>query len=102
MKPHNVWYVYTCLTQLSLLVVYHVFGGRGGTVVKVLCYKSVGRYFDPKWCFWNFFTFTLYAGRRQKQDLAPTQPPPYLLTTTRLCLYNYLVRIHVQPEDGQY
>ena len=23
------------------------FGDRGGTVVKVLCYKSEGRWFDP-------------------------------------------------------
>ena len=26
------------------------FGDRGGTVVKVLCYKSEGRWFDPSWC----------------------------------------------------
>ena len=25
------------------------FGDRGGTVVKVLCYKSEGRWFDPEW-----------------------------------------------------
>ena len=25
-----------------------------GTVVKVLCYKSEGRWFDPRWCHWNF------------------------------------------------
>ena len=29
-------------------------GCRGGTVVKVLCYKSEGRWFDPSWCQWNF------------------------------------------------
>jgi len=29
-------------------------GDRGGTVVKVLCYKSEGRWFDPSWCHWNF------------------------------------------------
>jgi len=29
-------------------------GDRGGTVVKVLCYKSEGRWFDPTWCSWNF------------------------------------------------
>ena len=28
-------------------------GDRGGTVVKVLCYKSEGRWFDPIWCHWN-------------------------------------------------
>jgi len=27
---------------------------RGGTVVKVLCYKSEGRWFDSSWCHWNF------------------------------------------------
>jgi len=27
---------------------------RGGTVVKVLCYKSEGCWFDPSWCHWNF------------------------------------------------
>ena len=29
-------------------------GDRGSTVVKVLCYKSEGRWFDPSWCQWNF------------------------------------------------
>ena len=25
-----------------------------GTLVRVLCYKSEGRGFDPSWCHWNF------------------------------------------------
>jgi len=29
-------------------------GDRGSTVVKVLCYKSEGRWFDPIWCHWIF------------------------------------------------
>ena len=29
-------------------------GDRGNTVVKVLCYKSGGRWFDPSWCQWIF------------------------------------------------
>ena len=29
-------------------------GDRGGTVIKVLCYKPEGRWFDPSWCHWNF------------------------------------------------
>ena len=29
-------------------------GDRGGTVVKVLCYKSEGRWFDPSWSQWIF------------------------------------------------
>jgi len=28
---------------------------RGSTVVKVLCYKSEGRWFDPSWYQWAFF-----------------------------------------------
>jgi len=27
---------------------------RGSTVVKVLCYKSEGRWLDPNWCHWIF------------------------------------------------
>ena len=30
-------------------------GDRGSTVVKVLCYKSEGHWFDPSWCKWIFF-----------------------------------------------
>jgi len=30
-------------------------GGRGSTVVKALCYKSEGHWFDSRWCHWNFF-----------------------------------------------
>ena len=30
-------------------------GDRGDTVVKVPYYKSEGRWFDPRWCHWNFF-----------------------------------------------
>jgi len=29
-------------------------GDRGGTVVKMLCYKSEGRWYDSRWCHWNF------------------------------------------------
>jgi hypothetical protein len=37
----------------------------GGTVVKVLCYKSEGRWFDSRWCHWNFSlteSFRLHYG----------------------------------------
>jgi len=27
---------------------------RGSTVVKALCYKSEARWFDSRWCHWNF------------------------------------------------
>jgi len=29
-------------------------GIRGDMVVMVLCYKSEGRWFDFRWCHWNF------------------------------------------------
>jgi len=29
-------------------------GDCGGTVVKVLCYKTEGRWFDTSWCHWKF------------------------------------------------
>ena len=29
-------------------------GDRGSTVVKALCYKVEGRWFDPSWCHLNF------------------------------------------------
>ena len=29
-------------------------GDCGSTVVKTLCYKSEGRWFDSRWCHWNF------------------------------------------------
>jgi len=29
-------------------------GDRSSKVVKVLCYKWEGRWFDPSWCHWNF------------------------------------------------
>jgi len=36
------------------MVLSGVCGDRSGTVVKVLCYKSEGRSFDPSWCQWIF------------------------------------------------
>ena len=37
-----------------------VTGNRGGTVVKVMCYKSEGCWFDSRWCHWNFFPIALW------------------------------------------
>jgi len=42
--------------------------------------------------------FRLYM-KTYQVDLAP---PPYPLKTTHICLYNYLISVHVQPEDGQH
>ena len=33
---------------------YIMVGNRGSTVVKLLCYKSEGLFFDPRWCQWIF------------------------------------------------
>ena len=41
------------LSFLSLSYLFSL-GDRGGTVVKVLCYKSEGRWFDSRWCHWKF------------------------------------------------
>ena len=63
--PRNLWedpnsyisdalsYVYK-MFDLYFFVLLVVYGDRGGTLVKVLCYKSEGRWFDPRWCHWNF------------------------------------------------
>jgi len=32
-------------------------------VVKVLCYKSEGRWFDPSWCQWIFFFIDMKSFR---------------------------------------
>ena len=37
-------------------------GDCGGTVVKVLCYKSEGRWFDPSWCHWIFIDIKSFRG----------------------------------------
>ena len=38
----------------EILLVLISAGDRGGTVVRVLCYKSEERWFDPSWCQWIF------------------------------------------------
>jgi len=42
-------------TFLLYIDVYlHKLEDRGSTVVKVQCYKTEGRWFDPSWCQWIF------------------------------------------------
>ena len=58
-RMNELWLRQQLLFKLSLshnhkLCYVTSFGDRGGTVVKVLCYKSEGRWFDPRWCHWNF------------------------------------------------
>jgi hypothetical protein len=46
---------------------YNLFGDRGSTVVKDLCYKLEGRWFDSKRCYWNFpltYCFRSHYGLR--------------------------------------
>jgi hypothetical protein len=40
-------------------------GDRGSTVVKVLSYKSEGRWFDPRWCHSNLSDRTMALGSTQ-------------------------------------
>ena len=49
--------MYVCM-HVCLYVYMYVYqqhsGDRGSSVVKVLCYNSEGRWFDPSWCQWIF------------------------------------------------
>jgi len=47
-------YVLTSIMFVTLWSCYKDGEDRGGTVVKVLCYKSEGRWFDPNRCQWIF------------------------------------------------
>jgi len=42
------------ITQLIFSEDYNSWGDHGSTVVKALCYKSEGRWFNPSWCQWIF------------------------------------------------
>ena len=57
----HVWmyvcmYVYLYVNLYYMYMYKHMYtyvcGDRGSTVVKVLCYNSEGRWFDPSWCQW--------------------------------------------------
>ena len=43
-------YIYTYVCIYIYIYIYICIGDRGSTVVKVLCYKSEGRWFDTSWC----------------------------------------------------
>jgi hypothetical protein len=45
---------YCSKTSYHLAIKYGGGTADGGTVVKVLCYNSEGRWFDSRWCHWNF------------------------------------------------
>ena len=46
-------------------------GDSGSTVVKVLCCKSEGRWFDSKWCHWNS---SLHCPSHRTKALGSIQP----------------------------
>ena len=39
---------------MNIYIYIYEHGDHGSKVVKVLCYKSEGRWFDSRWCHWNF------------------------------------------------
>ena len=45
---------FVVISSRSIKLTTHIWGDRGSPVVKVLCYKSEGRWFDPSWCQWIF------------------------------------------------
>ena len=51
--PHTRYMPRPSRYSRFLLVVYTNIGDRGSTAVKVLCYKSEGRWFDSRWYHWN-------------------------------------------------
>ena len=53
-------------------IVLKVTGDCGSTVVKVLCYKSEGRWLDPNWCQWIFHWYKNLSDRTMA--LGSTQP----------------------------
>ena len=53
-QVYCLWQVLKTPTIILNNSVYIYMGDRGGTVVKVLCYKSEGCWFDSRWCHWNF------------------------------------------------
>ena len=53
-----VWWLFNFYLKIRTLynkiTVRYENGDCVSTVVKVLCYKSEGRWFDSRWCHWNF------------------------------------------------
>jgi len=50
---HNILNSVDVISSLVIKIM-DVYWKNLGTVVKVLCYKSEGRWFDPSWCQWIF------------------------------------------------
>jgi len=54
-------------------VMLYTMGDRGSTVVKVLCYKSKGRWFDSRWCYYFSFTQPFRSHYDPGVDSAPNR-----------------------------
>jgi hypothetical protein len=50
----TVFYVVCTVFLVLFRLCTFIIGDRGGAVVKVLRYKSEGRWFDSRWWHWNF------------------------------------------------
>jgi len=46
--------VVSVIAAYVAITLYIFEGDSGSTAIKVLCYKSEGRWFDSIWCHWNF------------------------------------------------
>jgi len=46
--------IYPKIAFKLIILCLSALGDRGGTVIKVMCYKSEGRWFDTSWCHWKF------------------------------------------------
>jgi len=58
----------TVFTAIAICHTSYVDGDRGSTVVKVLCYKSEGRWFDPSWCQWIWPWVDSASNRNEYQE----------------------------------
>jgi len=56
---------------------------RRSTVVKVLCYNSEGRWFDPSWCNWKFSL--TYNPSNHNMVLGSTQTLTEMSTSSISC-----------------
>ena len=62
------------LSDLLYTTVSCSYGDRGGTVVKVLCYRSEGRCFNSRWFHWSFsLTYSFRSHYGPGVDSAPNR-----------------------------
>jgi len=71
-----------CMCYKNTIILAARYTTRGSTVVKVLCYKSEGRWFDPSWCQWIFHW---HNPSDRTMALGSTQPPTEMSTRSIYC-----------------